>query len=237
MAETVEGKAYTDDEINAIVNERLDKDRKTRGWSPADAEELKQHRTAAKAKEVEDAKVKKDFEKAQELLTQQHTESLGKEKQRGDSILSRYRRERIANALLDAASTAINPGQVASLLRDRVAVDEDSLLSDHPQLAVLDANGQPVKGVTVGKLVADFLAENKHFVRSDSAGQHRGTAGAGGNSGADRGGEQTGPLGELAKAKAELEAADKSGDLSAVTRATTKYNRLLAQCKQAGLIS
>lgn len=231
MAETAEGKTYTDDQINAIVNERLDKDRKSRGWSEADAEELKNHRKAAKDKEVEDAKSRKEFDKALELKDQQHAEALRKERERGDGIEGRYKRERIHNALLAAASSAINPEQVATLLGNRVSVDEDY------RPIVLDANGKPVNGVTVSKLVADFLAENKHFVSAASAGQSNGTAGAGGSSGSDRGGGDTGPLGDMAKAKAELEAAEKAGDGQRVLKANTKFLAAQKRARDAGLLT
>lgn len=232
MSTTDEKLALTQAEIDAMIGERVERDRKARGWSDDDAKALKTFRDAEKNKAVEEAKKQQDFEKAQQLRDAQHQEAIGLEKKRADDILGRYKGERITNALLAAAASAISPEQVSALLRERVTLDDDF------KPVVLDANGKPTTK-TVQQLVSDFLGEHKHFVKASSAGQHQGTAGAGGSSGSDRGGADTGPLAELAKAEAELEAASKAGNIGggAVIKANAKVLAAKKAAREAGLLT
>lgn len=236
MATETTDKTFTQAELEAQVEERIARDRKARGWSDDDAKALKQFRDAEKNREIEDAKQRKEFEKAAELREAQHQEALGKEKQRADEIHGRYKSERITNALMAETASAINPQQVVTLLRDRVTLDDDF------RPVVLDANGKPTTQ-TVAKLVADFLGENKHFVKAGAAGQSQGTAGAGGNSTGDRS-TPGGPLEELGKAQELLETlsakAAKTGrseDNQAVLKQNTLVQQLKAKAKAEGLLA
>lgn len=128
-----------------------------------DVEELRQLKSQAEAKQMEDAKKRGEFDKIiQDLAAKKDAEI-----QKRDAIIAQYR---VEVPLLDAAAKnrSVNPEQVKALLRNQVRVNAEG------ETEVVDSSGKPMykdSGVPFGveDLVADFLAKNPHFVQPGPA--------------------------------------------------------------------
>lgn len=215
-----EEKKFTQADVDRLISERLDRDRRANPrQTQEEREELERLRNAERQREQDEAEKRKEYDRAVQSIKQTHQEELGKKDKTLESLTGELRTERITNAIVRAASPrAINAIQVAQLLSNRVKLDARTL-----QPVVLDENGDPAlkngQPVPIEALVNGFLDQNKHFVKPDDAGQSRGTAGSGG---AGAGGAET-ESGELDKLKkvyeAALEDAKKNGTPSNIVKA------------------
>jgi hypothetical protein len=128
-----------------------------------DIDELRQLKTQAEAKKLEDAKKRGDFERViQELAAKKDAEILKR-----DSVIKEYK---VNTPLLSAAAQyrAVNAEQVKSLLSNNVRLNADG------EVEVVGANGEvrfkdTGTPMAVEDLVREFLAENPHFVSAAPA--------------------------------------------------------------------
>jgi hypothetical protein len=128
-----------------------------------DIEELKQLKTQAESKKLEDAKKRGEFDKLmQELATKKDQEI-----QKRDLVIRDYK---INTPLLTAAANhkAVNADQVKALLASNIR------LNDEGDVEVIDSKGSvrytdKGKLLSVDDLVSEFLQQNPHFVAATPA--------------------------------------------------------------------
>lgn len=206
---------FTREDLEAIVQKRIDaakratRDEVLRRYnlSESDRAELEQARKDRAEAERRKLEEKGQYEAAiKARLDAKDAEWAPKYdevKSKADKATSRLERAMIDNALLAAAakSNAIDPGDVAALLRGRVKLSEDL-----DGVVVYDANGVPAYApggaeMTVEQLVQSFLATKPHLVRATQPAPGGGAKGGAAVS--------TGVGGELEQKRAALEAARK----------------------------
>jgi len=165
QAETTD-KMFTQDDIDKIVRERLQREQKR--WE----------------KKYGDV----DVDRYRELMSKEENERIEQQKQRGefeeilkstvakkDSTINDLQRQlteiKVDGSLLSAASSrrAINAQQVSALLRNQVR------LGDTGDAEIVDNNGNirytdDGTAMTVDQLVDSFLKENPHFVSAGPSG-------------------------------------------------------------------
>ena len=165
QAETTD-KMFTQDDIDKIVRERLQREQKR--WE----------------KKYGDV----DVDRYRELMNKEESERIEQQKQRGefeeilkstvakkDSAINDLQRQlteiKVDGSLLSAASSrrAINAQQVSALLRNQVR------LGDTGDAEIVDNNGNirytdDGTAMTVDQLVDSFLKENPHFVSAGPSG-------------------------------------------------------------------
>lgn len=186
------GKTFTEAEVNAIVVARLARERaKNSGGQPANSDPEKQalfeilgiggegqpktvseflelqKRTEEKG-QAEKGKYKELWEKTKAQLELQN-QLLNETKAQYTARISQRETER---ALLAECGNAIQPSQVAALLRSRVRynaeTDEVEVMEIDGKTQAVDVKGNPL---SVKDLVSVFLRENPHFLpASKSAG-------------------------------------------------------------------
>jgi len=159
QAETTD-KTFTQDDVDKIVRERLDRERK---------------RFEKKYGDV-------DIDRYRELTQREEDERIEQQKQRGefeeilkntvakkDTAISELQRQlteiKVDGSLLNAASSrrAINAQQVSALLRNQVRLGETGdaeIVDNNGNVRYTDAG----TAMTVDDLVDSFLKENPHFV-------------------------------------------------------------------------
>ena len=160
---TQDTKTFTQDEVDAIVKARLAKYSKK--YESIDLNEYKSLKQEQETKKLEEQKARGEFET---ILQQQ--------KQDFDSKLSTMKsqleREKVDGALLKAAGarTAVNPEQVAQLLRGRVTLNDEGevhVLSEKGEVMYDTNSATPL---SVDSLVNGFLDKNPHFLRAGPTG-------------------------------------------------------------------
>jgi hypothetical protein len=165
-ADNQPAKVYTQAELDAVAAEvrrkaeaKLTK-RSSRAWTLRNTRLLMQKEEELK---ISQAKEKSEFEK----LLKENAEKFNS---KISTLTSELTKIKVDGALINAASTkkAVNPEQVARLVRDNIKMSETG------EVEVVDPktgqtrytdNGDPL---TVDGLVGEFLQSNPHFV---SAGQ------------------------------------------------------------------
>ena len=161
--EETQGKTYTEEEFNnhmaglkASLTRKFEKQFSDLG----DLEELKQLKTQAETKKLEDAKKRGEFEKVLQELAQKKDDEIKKR----DHMIREFK---IDTPLVNAAAKfkSINPDQVKSLLRNNVRLNDES------EVEVVDSNNEvryddSGKPISVDTLVKDFLQTNPHFVNA-----------------------------------------------------------------------
>ena len=172
-AETIQDRSFSQDEVDAIVKARLAKYSKK--YDDIDLSEYKALKTEQENKKLEDQKARGEFE---QILTQQKSDFDNKI----NSMKQQLEKERVDGSLLKAAGSrnAVNPEQVAQLLRSKVR------LTDEGDVTVLNDKGEVVYDTEAGSLqsveslVNTFLDSNPHFLRAGPSG-----SGSTGNVGED----------------------------------------------------
>ena len=157
-----ESKSFTQEQLDNIVQARIMAERKK--YERKMEEEEKQKTELLKQKQVDEAKSKAEIEK---LMKERIAEK--------DSEIIKYKneikKERIDNSILSIASKnqAINPGQVVSLLKDAIKLNDDG------RIEILDNNSNiryNEKGnlLTIEERVKEFLDANPHFRQGSKSG-------------------------------------------------------------------
>ena len=165
QAETTD-KMFTQDDIDKIVRERLQREQKRweKKYGDVDVDRYRQLTEKEENERVEQQKQRGEFE---EILKS----TVAKKDEQYRELQNQLTEIKVDGNLLNAASSrkAINAQQVAALLRGKVR------LGDTGEAEVLDDNGS-VKytddgtPMTVDQLVDDFLKANPHFVSAGPSG-------------------------------------------------------------------
>ena len=156
-------RTFTQEEVDAIVKARLLKQSKK--YEDVDMSEYRSLKKAQEDKELEDRKSRGEFEKILQEQKQAHDEKLSQ-------LMSQLHKEKVEGSLLKVAGNrnAVNPEQVASLLRSNVKLGDDG------EVYVLNGNGEvaydtdSATPMAVDKLVNSFLDANPHFLRAGPSG-------------------------------------------------------------------
>ena len=171
-----ESKAFTEDQVEAIVQRRLDRYKKTVSskLDGLDLEEAKKLLEEKKQKEQELALQRGEFDKVLK-------ETVSKKDSKISALESELQKIRIDETLVNTASQlkAINPNEVKALLRSAVK------LNDSGNVEVVSENGTPrynEKGelMSVNELVAEYLNNNPHHLSATPKGTGS-QSGIGGN--------------------------------------------------------
>ena len=162
----VDAKAFTEDQVEAIVQRRLDRYKKSvsNKLDGVDIEEAKKLIEEKKQKEQELALQRGEFEKVMK-------ETVSKKDQEISKLVAELQKIRIDEQLVNTASNlkAINPNEVKALLRNSVK------LNDSGSVEVVSDNGTPrytEKGepMQVNDLVAEYLNNNPHHLSATPSG-------------------------------------------------------------------
>jgi hypothetical protein len=165
IQETV-AKSYTQEEFDrhmAGLKSSIAKKYEKQYADLGDVEELRQLKTQAESKRLEDAKKRGDFDKImQELATKKDAEI-----NKRDQIIREFK---IDMPLMNAAAKfrAVNPEQVRSLIKSNVRLNEDGgveVIGDDGQVRY-DDSGKPV---SVDTFVQEWLQKNPHFSQATPA--------------------------------------------------------------------
>ena len=173
---SAESKAFTEDQVEAIVQRRLERYKKTVSskLDGLDLEEAKKLLEEKKQKEQELALQRGEFDKVLK-------ETVSKKDTKISALESELQKIRIDETLVNTASQlkAINPNEVKALLRSAVK------LNDSGNVEVVSENGTPrynEKGelMSVNELVAEYLNNNPHHLSATPKGSGS-QSGIGGN--------------------------------------------------------
>ena len=173
---SAESKAFTEEQVEAIVQRRLDRYKKTVSskLDGLDLEEAKKLLEEKKLKEQELALQRGEFDKVLK-------DTVSKKDTRISALESELQKIRIDETLINTASVlkAINPNEVKALLRGAVK------LNDSGNVEVVSENGTPrynEKGelMSVNELVAEYLNNNPHHLSATPKGTGS-QSGIGGN--------------------------------------------------------
>ena len=171
QAETI-NKTFTQDDVDKIVRERLDRERKRldKKYGDVDVERYRQLTEKEEADRLEQQKQRGEFES---ILK----ETVAKKDSQYQELQRQLTEIKVDGSLLSAASSnkAINAQQVSALLRNQVRLGETG------EAEVTDSNGNvrytdDGMPMTVNDLVDSFLKENPHFVNAGPAGSGTGNA-------------------------------------------------------------
>jgi hypothetical protein len=165
QADNQPAKTYTQAELDAIAAEvrRKTETKLSKKFEGIDVEKYQSLMAKEESEKIAKAQEKSEFEK----LLKENAEKFNS---KISSLTSELTKIKVDGALINAASTkrAVNPDQVARLVRDNVKMSETG------EVEVIDPktgqtrytdNGDPL---TIDGLVGEFLTTNPHFV---SAGQ------------------------------------------------------------------
>ena len=153
---------FTQAQLDNIIKSRLESEQRKHHKTLEEVK--KKEEEALKEKEIKEAKSKSELEK---LMASRIAEK--------DSEIIKYKneikKERIDNSILSIASKnqAINPGQVVSLLKDAIKLNDDG------RIEILDNNSNiryNEKGnlLTIEERVKEFLDANPHFRQGSKSG-------------------------------------------------------------------
>lgn len=169
-------KAFSQEELDAIVEQRLMRERKKyeKKLEGVDLDEAKRLLDEKQQAEIERQKEKGEFEKVLQQLAEKK-----------DSEISQYKTKlqeiQVDGALINAASqnNAVSPDQVVALLKSKTRLGEDGSVEilDNDGSVRYNDSGTPMQ---VNDLVSEFLTANPHFVKASPSGT--GSKGAAGGS-------------------------------------------------------
>jgi hypothetical protein len=161
-----ENKFFTQEELDRIVKDRLDRERKkiSKQFEGVDVQRYRELMDAEEQQRLEQHKARGDFEKVLH-------ETVSKKDTAIQQLQNELRSIKVDGSLLNAASTrrAINPQQVVQLLKSNIR------LGDTGDVEIIDADGNiryTDKGVAMGvnDLVDEFLNANQHFINAGPSG-------------------------------------------------------------------
>ena len=164
--ETVETKAFTQEQLDRIVADRLARER---GKWEKQYEGVDPNRFRELAQEEENRRI--EAMKKREEFDTILKETVSKKDQQLETLRNEIHSIKVEGNLLNEASrnNAINPTQVVQLLRGQVNLNEAGnveIVDDQGQVRYKES-GDPFG---VEDLVSDFLQSNAHFVNANSSG-------------------------------------------------------------------
>ena len=160
------GKVYTQEEFDrhmAGLKASLTKKYEKTYADLGDVEELRQLKTQAETKRLEEAKKRGEFEKILQEMAADRDAEISKR----DEIIKGFK---IDMPLLNAASKfkAVNPEQVRALIKNSVRLNDEGeveVVGDDGQVRY-DKSGKPV---SVDAFVQEWLQKNPHFTQATPA--------------------------------------------------------------------
>jgi len=165
QAETTD-KTFTQDDVDKIVRERLDRERKRfeKKYGDVDVDRYRELTQREEDERIEQQKQRGEFEKILQ-------ETVAKKDAQYQDLQRQLTEIKVDGSLLNAASgnKAINAQQVSALLRNQVRLGETG------EAEVIDSNGNvrytdDGMPMSVNNLVETFLQENPHFVSAGPSG-------------------------------------------------------------------
>jgi DNA-binding transcriptional MerR regulator len=154
---------FSQQDVDKIVQARLDKYKKR--YQEVDLNEYKSLKTAEEERELEAMKKREEFDI---ILTQQKDKFSGEITQLRQELTNL----KVDGTLVSTASSrnAVNPDQVAQLLKGQVGLDETGrpVVFDENRNVLYDAETAEPK--TIENHVNEWLDANPHFLRSTSGG-------------------------------------------------------------------
>ena len=157
-----EDRIFSQKDVDKIVQARLEKYK--RRFSDIDMNEYKSLKSAEEQREIEAMKKREEFDA---ILSQQKT----KYDEELSTLRSQLTSLKVDGTLLDSAAkrNAVSPEQVATLLKDKVGLDETGrpVVYDNNNVVYDPETSEPK---TLESLVNEFLDANPHFIRSGPSG-------------------------------------------------------------------
>lgn len=178
-ADNQPAKVYTQTELDAVAAEvrRKAEAKLSKKFEGIDVEHYKSLTAKEESEKISKAQEKSEFEK----LLKENAEKFNS---KITTLTSELTKIKVDGALINAASTkrAVNPDQVARLVRDNVRMSETG------EVEIVDPKTGQTRytdngdALTVDGLVSEFLQTNPHFVSAGQPGggstSNTGTAGA-----------------------------------------------------------
>jgi hypothetical protein len=164
--EQQESKAFSQEDVDRILKDRLDRERKRfeKKFADVDVDKYRELMDREENSRIEEQKKRGEFEKILSETVQKKDQQINEIRQQLHSI-------KVEGSLLNAASAkrAVNPQQVVSLLNNQIR------LGDTGDAEVIDTNGQvrytdQGTAMTADQLVEEFLSANPHFVSAGPSG-------------------------------------------------------------------
>lgn len=168
---------FTQDDVNKIVAERIERERKKyeKRFEGVDLDKYQQLVSAEEQRRIEDMKKRGEFE---ELLKETAAKKdaywetqVSTYKDTNQRLLEELKTIKVDNEMLALASQAkaINPQQVVQLLKNQVVYKDDG------KVEITDGKGNILtndKGdvMSMNDLVNGFLQTNQHFLQASPAG-------------------------------------------------------------------
>ncbi len=162
-----EAKAFTQADLDKIVADRIARERRKfeKKYEGIDPDYYSELANKAEKEKQDKLEAKGEFE---QILK----DSMSKKDAQINGLLTQVKTIKVDGSLLDAASKfkAVNPGQVATLVKDQVKMNEAG------DVEIVDPKSGQVryndKGehITVSDLVGEFLTANPHFVSATPSG-------------------------------------------------------------------
>ena len=164
--EQQESKTFSQDDVDRILKDRLDRERKRfeKKFADVDVDKYRELMEQQENARIEEQKKRGEFEDILKNTVSKKDTQIQELQQQLHSI-------KVEGSLLNAASAkrAINPQQVVALLNNQIR------LGDTGDAEVVDANGQirytdQGTAMTPDQLVDEFLSANPHFVSAGPSG-------------------------------------------------------------------
>jgi hypothetical protein len=157
-----EAKNFTQEELDRVVKDRLDRERKkiAKQFEGVDVSKYRELVDAEEQAKLEQQKARGDFE---EILKS----TVAKKDTAIQQLQNELRSIKVDGSLLNAASSkkAVNPQQVVALLKNNIRLGETG------DVEILDAEGNVRytdngTAMTGDELVDEFLTSNPHFMQA-----------------------------------------------------------------------
>jgi len=144
---------------------------KLKDFEGVDLEEYRALKTEAEKNKQKELETTGNFEAAKQAIIDSYESKLKEKEQKVSTLESKFKSVVVNDALIASAAkqNAMNPEQVAVLLKDNIRLNEDG------GVEVVDGSGKVKfneKGdaVSVSEYVSEFLTENKFMVRGAESG-------------------------------------------------------------------
>lgn len=218
-------KVFTQDELNKIVQDRINEERRRGNIRPEEREELTRLKDEAAARAVKDAEAQRNYEEAKKSLETGYQAKLTAAEQAQQRLRDRLEDVTIRQSIESIAAKSVHDAsEVSTLLRTRVKLNDDlvPVVVKADGKTIEHVNGEPM---TVEQLVTSFLArpDKKHLLRATQSKP----AGSGeGDSTSDEGGAGDDADSKELKAlkddyDAKFKAAQNTSNPTAITTAVT----------------
>ena len=161
-----QGQTFTQEDIDRIVKERIDRERKkfSKQFEGIDVEKYRELTSKEEQLRIDQEKARGNFEKVLQ-------DTVGKKDMTIKQLQDQLHSIKVDGSLLNIASSrrAVNPQQVVRLLKDQIR------LGDGGDVEIVDDTGTVRYSdsgsiMTVDELVNEFLTTNPHFVSAGPSG-------------------------------------------------------------------